>query len=223
MSKITLKGIIEDFLLQDSSLMDYVWHGVPIYSKTEVTTRITIFFFLTLILCFFFNPGWPSIITMLLLSHTLNWFFNGHGYQILFSILNIQFSSEKALGYILRLRKEAESRNLHVMVYGSWSSGCATSHSDIDIFILNVDSKSAINSLKLGLLSTKYRLLALFNMLSVDIYTIDGVEYLQWRREKKPTEKPIIINDFSGFIRKIYDNKITSFEAFLKEIQKLYA
>ncbi|MEM4488589.1 MAG: nucleotidyltransferase domain-containing protein [Desulfurococcaceae archaeon] len=158
-----------------------------------------------------------------LLSHFINWFFNGHGYQIFYSALGLRYSSRKAIDYILRLKNEAEHRNLHVMVYGSWSCGNATSRSDIDIFILNLNSKSIKNSLKLGLLSAKYRLLALFNILSVDVYTIDEIKYLEWRKEKKPAEKPIIINDPSGFIEKFYDNRVTSFEVFLKTIRKVYA
>ncbi|MEM4523096.1 MAG: nucleotidyltransferase domain-containing protein [Nitrososphaeria archaeon] len=158
-----------------------------------------------------------------MLSHFINWFFNGHGYQIFYSALGLRYSSRKAIGYILRLKSEAERRNLHVMVYGSWSRGNATSRSDIDIFILNLKSKSLKNSLKLGLLSAKYRLLALFNMLSVDIYIIDEVKYLEWRKEKKPTEKPIIVNDPFGFIEKFYDSKVTSFEDFLKAVRKVYA
>ncbi|MEM1510103.1 MAG: nucleotidyltransferase domain-containing protein [Thermofilaceae archaeon] len=222
MSKITFKGVIQDFLLQDTSLMDYLWHKVPIYSTTEIITRVIIFFLLTLILWFVLKPKGFLLMMVFLLSHFINWFFNGHGYQIFYSALGLRYPSRKAIGYILRLKNEAERRNLHVMVYGSWSRGNATSRSDIDIFILNLSSKSIKNSLKLGLLSTKYRLLALFNMLSVDIYVIDRVEYLQWRREKKQAEKPIIVSDPSEFIRRFYDDKITSFEAFLKEIRKLY-
>jgi len=222
MSKITFKGVIQDFLLQDTSLMDYLWHKVPIYSRTEIITRVIVFFLLTLLLWFVLKPKGFLLMMVFLLSHFINWFFNGHGYQIFYSALGLRYSSRKAIDYILRLKNEAEHRNLHVMVYGSWSCGNATSRSDIDIFILNLNLKSIKNSLKLGLLSTKYRLLALFNMLSVDIYIIDRVEYLQWRREKKQAEKPIIVSDPSEFIRRFYDDKITSFEAFLKEIRKLY-
>jgi len=223
MSKITFKGVIQDFLLQDASLMDYLWHKIPIYSRTEIIIRVIVFFLLTLILWFLLKPKGFLLMIVFLLGHFINWFFNGHGYQIFYSALGLRYSSRKAIGYMLRLKSEAERRNLHVMVYGSWSRGSATSRSDIDIFILNLKSKSLKNSLKLGLLSAKYRLLALFNMLSVDIYTIDEVKYLEWRKERKPEEKPIIINDPSGFIEKFYDNKVTSFEAFLKAIRKAYA
>jgi len=218
-----LREFLVDFIFQDTSLIDYLFLKIPIYSKTEIITRLLLFSLITLILLFTFRPqGAMSLLAMVILGHLINWFFNGHGYQILYSLLNVQFSSEKAIGYILRLRSYAESKNLHVMIYGSWASGRATSRSDIDIFVLNIDSRSIRRSLKLGLLSTKCRLLALFNMLSVDIYVIDRVEYLQWRREKKQAEKPIIVSDPSEFIRRFYDDKITSFEAFLKEIRKLY-
>ena len=224
MARNILREAVTDFIFQDTSLMDYLFLNVPLYSRTELITRLLIFFLLIPVLWSVFRPGGIIEVTgIIFLSHFLNWFFNGHGYQILFSILSMRFSSEKAVGYVLRLKGEAERRGLHVMVYGSWASGRATSRSDIDIFVLNVDSKSVLNSLKLGLLTTKYRILALFNMLSVDIYVIDRAEYLLWRRERKPEERPVVINDPSGLIRNIYNGKITPLKIFLGELRKLYA
>lgn len=222
MSKSTLISIIEDFLLQDTSLMDYLWFKIPIYSRTEIVTRTIIFVFLSFVLLLIIKPQGLFIVLVLLLGHALNWFFNGHGYQILYSILNVSFFAKKAVKYISKLKSEVEHKGLHVMVIGSWSTGTATRHSDIDILVLNIDSKGIIYMIKLGLLSSKYRLLALFNILSVDIYVIDKIEYLQWRKKRKPMERPIVINDPMGIISRIYEKNIIAFEDFIKLLYEIY-
>ncbi|MGC9106675.1 MAG: nucleotidyltransferase domain-containing protein [Infirmifilum sp.] len=121
----------------------------------------------------------------------------------------------------MRLKDEAMKKSLHLMVYGSWSRGEATEKSDIDIFVINTES-SLLKSLRLGFISMKYRLLALFTPLSVDIYVIDRLDYLRWRKKTKPKENPIILNDPTEVIRDIYEGRETKLEDFMDALKRLY-
>lgn len=106
------------------------------------------------------------------------------------------------------------------MIYGSWARGEASKNSDIDIFIVNVQG-STLKGLRLGLISLKYRILALIMLLSVDIYVIDKVAYLEWRSKVKPEEKPIILNDPTRAIINIYKRE-TELEEFIKRVSEHY-
>jgi len=215
-------GILEDFIIQDSSLMDYLWHKIPVYSRSEIVARAAVFLTVSSLLWLALKPSTPfSALAILFTAHFLNWFFNGHGYQIFFEAIKLEYSARKAVKYIMKLKKEAEAKGIHVMVYGSWSRGKPTSRSDIDIFIVNVRG-NIIEGLRLALISMKYRVQALINLLSVDIYVIDKIKYLELRKQKKPGENPIIVNDPTGTIKRIYAGKETSFEEFLYRIKTVY-
>jgi len=217
-----IMGILEDFIIQDSSLMDYLWHRIPVYSKSEIIARVAVFLAVSSFLWLVIRPNTVfSALVILFTAHFLNWFFNGHGYQIFFKAIKLEYSARKAVKYIMKLKREAEAKGLHVMVYGSWSRGKATSKSDIDIFVVNVRG-DIIEGLRLTFISMKYRVQALINLLSVDIYVIDKTEYLMLRKQKKPEESPIIVNDPTGTIKRIYAGKETSFEEFLNKIKTVY-
>ncbi len=221
-AKQILKEAVIDFIFQDTSLMDRLFLGIPIYSRTEITVRLI---FLLLLIAFFWGLLRPKtlleLIIIVISSHFINWFFNGHGYQIFYEIIGLRYSADRAVNYILRLKEEAEEKSLHLMVYGSWSRGEATEKSDIDIFVINTES-SLLKSLRLGFISMKYRLLALFTPLSVDIYVIDRLDYLKWRKKTKPKENPIILNDPTGVIRDIYEGRETKLEDFMDALKRLY-
>lgn len=210
-----------DFALQDSSLMDRIFLGLPIYSKTELMIRLFILSLLISILWGLFRPtNIVEVIAIIFASHFINWFFNGHGYQILYKVLGVEYSANKAVNYILKLKRETEKKGLHVMIYGSWSRGKASKSSDIDIFIVNVQG-DLLDGLRMGFMSLKYRLTALFTLLSVDIYVVDRVDYLSWRSKVRPDEKPIIFSDPTGTIRRIYGRE-RELEEFLREIERVY-
>jgi predicted nucleotidyltransferase len=221
MTKPTLKEAFIDFIFQDTSLMDHLFLGLPIYSKTEITIRCFSLILLTLTLWGILRPEsivW--IIALILISHFINWFFNGHGYQIFYKVIGMRYSAHKAINYVLKLKKEGERKSFHIMIYGSWSRGKASETSDLDIFIVNVQG-NLLNSLRMGFISLKYRLLALFTLLSVDIYVIDRINYLRWRSKAKPEERPIILNDPTSIIKGIYGRE-RKLEEFLRDVSRLY-
>jgi len=224
MIKITKSKLWEaliDFALQDNSLMDKAFSGLPLYSRTELIARYVIFIVIALILWSIFKPGnLLQVVVLIFVSHFLNWCFNGHGYQIFFEVIDMEYSADKAIEYVLKLREESMRRGLHVMIYGSWARGKASKKSDLDIFIINVHG-SIFSGLKMCFISLKYRFLALFNLLSVDIYVIDKVEYLVWRSKRVPEESPIILNDPTGTIRRIYRGE-RELKEFIEDIQKTY-
>ena len=216
-----LKESLIDFIFQDTSLMDYVFLDIPLYSRSELITRYLIFILLFLILWSIFMPK-NLLYTAILIfvSHFINWFFNGHGYQIFFEVIDMEYSADKAIKYVLKLREESMRRGLHVMIYGSWARGKASKKSDLDIFIINVHG-GILSGSKMCFTSLKFRFLALFNLLSVDIYVIDKVEYLIWRSKKVPEEMPIILNDPMGIIKRIYGRE-RDLKEFIEDIQKTY-
>ena len=132
----------------------------------------------------------------------------------------MKYSAHKAINYVLRLKEECERKGLHVMIYGSWSRGEASESSDIDIFVVNVKG-SVLKGLRLGLISLKYRIIAFATPLSVDIYVIDEIRYLEWRSKAKPEEKPIILNDPTGAISSIYKSK-TELKEFIERVFEHY-
>jgi hypothetical protein len=70
MTKPTLKGAFIDFIFQDTSLMDHLFLGLPIYLKTEITIRCFSLVLLTLTLWGILRPEdtvW--IIALILISH----------------------------------------------------------------------------------------------------------------------------------------------------------
>lgn len=222
MGRNILREAIIDFIFQDTSLMDHLFLGIPIYSKTEIIIRYLSFILLTSISWIIFRPENLGCVVVIFLSYFINWFFNGHGYQLFYEAISMKYSARKAINYILKLKKESEKKGLHVMIYGSWSYGGAAESSDIDIFIVSVNDYFSLKSLRLGLISLKYRLLALLTPLSVDIYVVDRVDYLNWRSKAKPKEKPIILNDPTGTIKGIYRERETELEEFLNALTKIY-
>jgi len=220
-TKSKLWGALIDFTLQDNSLMDKAFSGLPLYSRTELIARYVIFIAIALILWSIFKPGnLLQVVVLIFVSHFLNWFFNGHGYQIFFEVINMEYLADRAIKYVLKLREESMRRGLHVMIYGSWARGKASKKSDLDIFIVNVHG-GIFSGLKMCFTSLKYRFLALLNLLSVDIYVIDKVEYLVWRSKRVPEESPIILNDPTGTIRRIYRRE-RELKEFIEDIQKTY-
>ena len=220
-ARSVLKESLIDFIFQDTSLMDYVFLGTSLYSRSELITRYLIFILLFLILGSIFIPkSLLYVVILMFVSHFINWFFNGHGYQIFFEVIDMEYSADKAIRYVLKLREESMRRGLHVMIYGSWARGKASKKSDLDIFIVNVYG-DILNGLKMCFTSLKYRFLALFNLLSVDIYVIDKVEYLVWRSKRVPEERPIVLNDPTGTIRRIY-GRGRELEEFIADIQRIY-
>ena len=221
MIKSILREAIIDFIFQDSSLMDHIFLGRPIYSRTELIIRCLILSLLTLILWNIFRSvNAFGIIGIIFLGHFINWLFNGHGYQIIYDALRIKYSANKAIKYVLKLKRESERKNFHVMIYGSWSRGKASKTSDLDIYIVNVQG-NLLNGLRMGFTSLKYRLIAFFTPLSVDIYVIDRIDYLSWRSKVKPDERPIILNDPTGIIRSIYGRE-RRLEEFLRDVLSIY-
>jgi predicted nucleotidyltransferase len=224
MIKITKSKLWEaliDFALQDNSLMDKAFSGLPLYSRTELIARYVVFTIIALILWSIFKPGnLLQVVILIFVSYFLNWFFNGHGYQILFEVIDMEYSADRAIKYVLKLREESMRRGLHVMIYGSWARGKTSKKSDLDIFIVNVHG-DIFSGLEMCFTSLKYRFLALFNLLSVDIYVIDKIEYLIWRSKRVPEERPIILNDPTGTIRRIYGRE-RELEEFIEDIQKTY-
>jgi predicted nucleotidyltransferase len=216
-----LKAILIDFVLQDPSLIDHIFLKLPIYSKTELMTKFFTLFLSILILWYAFRPAdIVGVIIIILIGHLISWFFNCHRYQIFYEVLGLEYSASKAINYVLKLKKEAEKKGLHVMIYGSWSRGKASKSSDLDIFIVNVRG-DLLDGLKMGFTSLKYRLIALLTLVPADIYVVDRLEYLSWRSKSRPDEKPIILSDPTGTIRRIY-GKERELEEFLKEIERVY-
>jgi predicted nucleotidyltransferase len=216
-----LRAILIDFVLQDPSLIHHIFLKLPIYSKTELIIKFFTFFLSILTLWSVFRPAnIVGVITITLVGHLINWFFNCHRYQILYEVLGLEYSASKAINYVLKLKKEAEKKGLHVMIYGSWSRGKASKSSDLDIFIVNVRG-SLLDGLRMGFTSLKYRLIALLTLVPADIYVVDRVDYLGWRSKARPDEKPIILSDPTGTMRRIYGRE-KELKEFLREIERIY-
>lgn len=93
--RVELSGLFIDWFLQDQALIDRLFNHEPFFSKSELIWRIILEILLASglsILSYFIGfTGFSPILAVLVvlaITHTINWIFNGHGYQILFILTN---------------------------------------------------------------------------------------------------------------------------------------
>jgi predicted nucleotidyltransferase len=139
----------------------------------------------------------------ILIAHTSNWIFNGHGGMIFLRILKETLKSIR-LSYIKDLRKRLESRNIIAVIYGSMCRNEDNIHSDIDVYVINTGG--TLNGLKCSFFNSVERMRAVVRGIPLDIYCIDSIEHLKrrisiWQKEKYF----LILSDPLGVIRNCPD------------------
>lgn len=202
---IPAKGLIADWFLQDQALMDWLWGGQPFFSTSEFIWRCIFEGLLSLVLfLFFYFTAMEYLVYLLLLiffiAHTINWVFNGHGYQILFILLNKKYPKDNVMQHLLGLKRRLIEKDVLSVVYGSICRGEMDEYSDVDIYVINVNGLRY--GLSMAMLNTCERLRAFSKGVSLDIYCVDDISYLKKRVKERGREPFFFI--FSGRLNRAY-------------------
>ncbi len=139
-----------------------------------------------------------TLIFAVVLAHTINHLFNGHGYQILFAWLRLRLPFEKRMAYIRNIGKRLYSRGSAAIVYGSFGIGDYDEFSDIDIFVINTGT--FLSKLSDCFNNTYERFYAFLSGVSLDIYSVEKVPYLEWRIDVQKKDKLILLSDPKGVL-----------------------
>jgi predicted nucleotidyltransferase len=215
-----IRETIIDLVFQDTSLMDRIFLGHQLYARSELLIRFVIFCLGFAALYLLTRPSsLLTVFVLLVIVWVLNWIFNGHGYQLIFEFLRLQYSSSTAIRYVTSVADETRTKHCAALIYGGFSRGTANMYSDIDIFVLSNGSWSM--GIRLAFLCLRFRLTAIISRLSVDIYTIDKSQYLRDRARFKTLESPVVLNDPSGFLHRLYPNE-TSIDSFFESLRSVY-
>ena len=157
--------------------------------KTEKIFKLTLDMLFTLILIWF----GINVVASIIISHTLNWIFNGQIIVVFKNLRLIRIPKEKFDAYIERLRKKVkkEASIVWVGIYGSLARREFKETSDLDVRLIR--KPGFINGVRACIFTMKERAWATFNIFPLDIYVGDSFEFLKRMRKN---EKPIVIKDF---------------------------
>ena len=139
-----------------------------------------------------------SIVASIVISHTLNWIFNGHIFVVFKNLKLIKTSKEKFDTYIERLKRKVENEPSIVWagVYGSLVRGEFKETSDLDVRLIR--KRGFINGVRVCVFVMKERSWATFNRFPLDIYVGDSFGFLEKMNKE---ENPLIVKDVRKEIR----------------------
>lgn len=173
----------------------WLFQGVLYMDTTERIFKILldILFFIPLYLVFrvyFYSSS--STLMAVMLSHTLNWIFNGQIFVLLGNLRLIKIEPERFSEYLDNLRKRIskEKSVLAAAAFGSLSRGELTETSDLDIRIIR--NKGFINGLRACFFVLIERSRTFFSKFPLDIYVLDNVNMIPRHIRN---EEPIVIYD----------------------------
>lgn len=193
-SKYTLHSILIDWLFQDICLIQRLFSGESFFAKSELIWRsvleLILSLSLTLILTSFIKIEYAVFLSFLCV-HSLNWFLNGHGFLILLTLFGPVCSPDKRKQFIVHTANSFYSKDITSLVYGSISLEKVNDRSDIDVFVINCGG--LLNGLKLSMIVTISRLRAVVNLVPLDIYCIDDLEYLKRRVYVRKKERSFLV------------------------------
>lgn len=206
-SKYSLQSILIDWLFQDIGLIQRLFSGEPFFAPSELLCRSLLELTLSLTLMTllsYFIPILYALIVAFLLIHSLNWYFNGHGFLIFLTLFGPVCPQEKRKAFVKGLAFSFETKNVSSVLYGSLSLEKSNERSDIDVFVIN--DQGLINGLKLSILVTAKRVQAIIHSVPLDIYCIDDYRYLIRRINIRKKEKSfLILSDPKNRIEKNID------------------
>ena len=129
-----------------------------------------------------------SVVIAVILSHTLNWIFNGQIFVLLKNLKLIKTDAEKFDNYLIEIKKRAKNEKAIniVATFGSLSRKELKETSDLDIRV--VREKGIINGLRTCIFILIERTKAFFSRFPLDIYLLDNSKGLD-----KLGEKPIFL------------------------------
>ena len=167
-------------------LSSWLFQGLLYMDITEKVFKLTLGILFTGIFVF-----WGiNIKASMLISHTLNWIFNGQIFVVFKNLKLIRTPPQKIDAYIQRLKKRVEDEPSIIWagVYGSLVRGEFKETSDLDIRLIR--KPGLINGVRACIFVMRERTWATFNRFPLDIYVGDSFKFLE---KMKKEEIPIVI------------------------------
>ncbi|KUK17266.1 hypothetical protein [Thermococcus sibiricus] len=167
----------------------WLFQGILYMDRTERVFKLALDVLFTIILVLL----GANIPTAILISHTINWIFNGQIFVVFKNLKLITTPKEKFNVYIERLRAKLESEPSIVWagIYGSLVREEFKETSDLDVRLIR--KPGFINGVRACIFVMKERIWANFHGFPLDIYVFDNFQQLKMKMK----EEPIIIYEES--------------------------
>lgn len=173
-------------------LTNWIFQGLLYADRTEKIFKV--FLDLTLTIILFVALPHPDIIIRLLvaflLSHTLNWIFNGQLFALAKNYDVVHNEPQKIIDYAngIKVRAYREKSIVCVLVYGSLVRDEIKTTSDLDVRIIR--KPGFINGVRACMFGLAERSRALLYKFPLDMYVIDNTKHLV---NMRADEKPLIL------------------------------
>jgi predicted nucleotidyltransferase len=182
-------------------ITNWLFQGLLYSDRTEKMFKILIDFTLTLILFFIISHQnmLMGIFISFLISHTLNWIFNGQLFALAKNFDIVHTDPQKIIDYTndITTRASKEKSINTVAVYGSLVREEIKTTSDLDIRIIR--KSGFLNGINACIFGLKERIRALFQRFPLDIYVIDSPKHLL---KMRTDEIPEILYDPNNILNK---------------------
>ena len=208
--------------------VSWIHQSLSGYDRTEFLFRIFIQL-VCFILVFSINTIFIlqlryNLIFSFIITHTLFWIFNGP----FMAVMVVSFSKLKNGGIVkvLKIIKyikadyEASDCAEAVLIYGSFCRKLLHDRSDLDIRVIR--KKSLKNSLKCMCIAAKFRFIATFIGMPLDLLVVDSMDFLN--STMRDDEHPVIINRDTNFDHERLNKSIKIDDVFVnpKSVLKNY-
>lgn len=171
---------------------NWIFQGLLYADRTERTFKIILDTALTITL--FITIPIPNvtirILVAFLISHTLNWIFNGQLFALAKNFDVVHNDPQRIIDYANAITTRASrERSINcVAVYGSLSREEIKTTSDLDVRIIR--KSGFINGLRACVFGLMERSRALYNRFPLDMFIVDGTDHLLKMRDD---ESPIYL------------------------------
>lgn len=173
----------------------WLFQGILYMDTSERNFKIFIDLLIFLPLLLLLNNYLTSIVSIFiafLLSHTINWIFNGQIFVLLKNLKLTNTSKESFIKYLDTFEKKVDKKKsiAAAAAFGSLSREKLNNKSDLDIRIIR--NPGIINGFESCFFVMKERTLAFFNRFPLDIYILDDIQMID---KHIINEKPIPLYD----------------------------
>jgi predicted nucleotidyltransferase len=181
--------------------MNWTFQGILYADKTEKAFRVTVDIILTMFFASLIpiSNNYIDLFVSFLISHSLNWIFNGQLFVLAKNVTKISNNPQKIISYANKLKeRSAKEKSINCMLlYGSLVRGEINPTSDLDVRIIR--KPGILNGLRACIFGSKERSRAFFSKFPLDMYIIDSPNHLSKMRDD---EVPDILYDPNNILRR---------------------
>lgn len=181
--------------------MNWTFQGILYADKTEKAFRVTVDIILTMFFASLIpiSNNYIDLFVSFLISHSLNWIFNGQLFVLAKNVTKISNNPQKIISYANKLKeRSAKEKSINCMLlYGSLVRGEINPTSDLDVRIIR--KPGILNGLRASLFGFKERSRAFFHQFPLDMYVVDSPKHLLKMRSD---EEPLVLYDTDRVLNK---------------------